>query len=77
MLAEVISTRSTEPRLTMACGHTKIVAVALLRFGLRVCHRGWHGAHTLLPAIGIVYIFAFFAANNIASFFAINNILLE
>ena len=48
--------------------HTKIAAVGLLCLGLRIGHRGGHGALALPPMPGVVYLVAEFPALGIALF---------
>ena len=48
--------------------HTKIAAVGLLCLGLRIGHRGGHGALALPPMPGVVYFVAEFPALGIALF---------
>ena len=48
--------------------HREVAAVGLLRLGLRVGHRGGHGALALPPMPGVVYLVAEFAALGIALF---------
>lgn len=46
--------------------HREVAAVGLLRLGLRIGHRGGHGALALPPMPGVVYLVAEFAALGIA-----------
>lgn len=48
--------------------HREVAAVGLLCLGLRVGHRGGHGALALPPMPGVVYLVAEFAALGIALF---------
>ena len=48
--------------------HREVAAVGLLRLGLRVGHRGGHGALALPPMPGVVYLVAEFPALGIALF---------
>lgn len=48
--------------------HRKVAAVGLLCLGLRVGHRGGHGALALAPVPGVVYLVAEFAALGITLF---------
>lgn len=48
--------------------HREVTAVGLLCLGLRVGHRGGHGALALPPMPGVVYLVAEFAALGIALF---------
>ena len=48
--------------------HREVAAMCLLRLGLRIGHRGGHGAYALPPMPSVEYLVAEFAALDIAMF---------